>query len=98
MSAKGIVSRNNSVISASQKVACLRTNYYGFCQRLQFKCKQNNVSFKLVNESYTSKVCSNCGNKNDNLGAAAVYNCDNCSTVIDRDVNGARNIYIKNLL
>ena len=98
MSVKSIVSRNNSVISASQKVACLRTNYYGFCQRLQFKCKQNNVTFKLVNESYTSKVCSNCGNKNDNLGAATVYNCDNCTTVIDRDVNGARNIYIKNLL
>lgn len=98
MSAKGIVSCYNSVLSASQKQACLRTNYYGFRQRLQFKCKQNNVSFKLVNESYTSKVCSNCGNKNDNLGASCIYNCANCKTIIDRDVNGARNIYIKSLL
>ena len=98
MSAKSIVSNYNSILTPISKEACLRTNYYGFSQRLQFKCKQNNVTFKIVNESYTSKICSNCGNINEELGASIVYNCKDCNLNIDRDINGARNIYIKNLL
>ena len=98
MSAKSIVKKKKSVLSDTQKVACLRTGYYTFAQRLQFKCKQNNVLFKLVNESYTSKTCSNCGTYDETLGKSTIYNCNNCNIVIDRDINGARNIYIKKLL
>jgi putative transposase len=79
-------------------VACLRTNYYVFSQRLAFKCKQNNVTFKLVDERYTSQTCSCCGNINKNLEGSDIYNCNECKTIIDRDINGARNIYIKSLL
>jgi len=60
MSAKSIVKRNNSVLPKIQKVACLRTRYYEFQQRLEYKCNLHKVNFKLIDESYTSKYCSQC--------------------------------------
>lgn len=98
MSAKNIVKKQNSVLSASQKRACLMTRYYVFQQRLKFKCEQNGVTFKIVDEYYTSKTCSNCGNLKENLGGNHNYNCNKCGININRDINGARNIYIKTLL
>ena len=43
----------------------------------------------------TSKMCSICGNIKEDLGGNKVYKCTNCKTVMDRDVNGARNIHIR---
>lgn len=97
MSAKGIVKKNNSVLRDSQKTACLRTKYYVFRQRLEYKCSVYNVNYKLVDEKRTSKTCSNCGNYNENLGAAKIYYCKKCNCMMDRDINGARNIYIRSL-
>ena len=97
MSAKNIVNKHKSVLSNIQKVACLRTKYYMFAQRLAYKCKVNMVYFKKINESYTSKTCSNCGNYKDDLGKSNIYICNKCDLLIDRDLNGARNIYIKYL-
>ena len=98
MSAKKIVSKNRSCLSDIQKVACMRTKYYQFSQRLESKCKKYNVNFKLVDETFTSKTCSYCANYDNNLGISKIYNCKLCLSSIDRDINGARNIYIKNLL
>ena len=97
MSAKDIVKKNNSVLNNIQKVACLRTRYYEFRMKLEYKCKLNNVNYKLVDESYTSKTCSYCGNIKDNLRDAKIYNCNLCGITIDRDVNGSRNIYLKSI-
>ena len=98
MSAKDIVNRNNSVLNKFQKTACLRTKYFLFKTRLEFKCKLNNVYFKYIDESYTSKTCSICSNYNKDLGGSKIYCCTKCNNTIDRDINGARNIYIKSLL
>ena len=98
MSAKDIVNRNKSVLNKYQKIACLRTKYFLFKTRLEFKCKLNNVYFKYIDESYTSKTCSICSNYNNNLGASKIYCCTKCNNTIDRDINGARNIYIKSYL
>jgi hypothetical protein len=49
----------------------------------------------FVTEEYTSKTCTNCGRIDNNLGSNKVYNCDRCGITIDRDYNGARNIFIK---
>ena len=97
MSAKNIVKKRNSVISSIQKVACLKTKYYMFSQRLAYKCKINKIYFEKVNESYTSKTCSKCGYYKTDLGKSESYICDKCDMLIDRDLNGARNIYIKYL-
>jgi len=98
MSAKSIVKKHNSVISNEAKVACLRTRYFDFRLRLKYKCSVNNKKFKLVNEYYTSKTCSLCGNYNTKLGGNKIYNCTNCNCSLDRDINGCRNIYMKQFI
>lgn len=98
MSAKSIVRKNNSILSNNSKVACLRTRYYEFMLRLKYKCSIYNRKFKLVNEYYTSKTCSVCGNYNEKLAGELEYNCINCKCIIDRDINGCRNIYMKHLM
>jgi len=70
-----------------------------------FKCRLKdklNLYFnkQLVNttEEFTSKTCTNCGNIDNNLGAKKIYHCDKCNMTLDRDYNGARNIFIKSFL
>ena len=43
--------------------------HYRFRQRLTFKCRQFGCKVAIVNEAYTSKTCSCCGNVKYNLGA-----------------------------
>jgi transposase len=95
MSAKSIVSKQSSIISDLMKVACLQSRFYDFRQRLKYKCYITNTKFKLVDEFYTSKTCSCCGSYNKKLEGNKIYNCINCKNIIDRDVNGCRNIYMK---
>jgi IS605 OrfB family transposase len=98
MSAKSIVTKNKSVLNKDMKTACLRTRYYDFQKRLEYKCMLTKTNFKLVNECYTSKMCSLCGNYNDKLKGEKIYSCIKCKRSIDRDVNGCRNIMIKCLM
>ena len=98
MSAKSIVKKHKSVLSNESKVACLRTRYFDFRLRLKYKCSVNNKKFKLVNEYYTSKTCSLCGSYNNKLGGNKIYKCNNCNCSLDRDINGCRNIYMKQFM
>ena len=98
MSAKSIVSKKNSVLSNTSKKACLQSRYYVFKQRLEYKCKLHRTNFKLVNECYTSKICSNCGNYKEELKGEKIYNCTKCNISLNRDINGCRNIMIKSLM
>jgi IS605 OrfB family transposase len=95
MSAKSIISKNNLQMRKDMKDACERTRYYQFRQRLIYKCNVNNIQFRLVDEKYTSKTCSICGNVNEKLKGEEIYDCKNCGIKIDRDINACRNIYIK---
>ena len=71
--------------------------HFRFKQRLLDKCKEiKNFRVFIVNESYTTKTCSNCGNLKD-VGSSKIYNCNNCNVVFDRDINGARGILLKHL-
>ena len=70
--------------------------HYAFRLRLTEKCKQRGNEVYFVDESYTSKTCTCCGQLNNYLGSKKVFNCKNCNLEIDRDINGARNILIKN--
>ena len=63
---------------------------------------ERGVDLFLVDESYTSATCGICGKlkRRGELGSNKTYRCNGvsgCGIVIDRDVNGARNILIKNL-
>ena len=71
--------------------------FYKFKQRLIEKCKNTGTQLMLVDESYTSKTCTNCGWLHSKLGSNKVFVCKECKLTIDRDVNGARNICLKNI-
>ena len=67
-----------------------------FIERLKFKAGIYGTNVKIVKEDYTSKTCGGCGIQNKNLCRSKTFVCGNCKAVIDRDLNGARNILIKN--
>ncbi|CAG8833314.1 26403_t:CDS:1, partial [Gigaspora margarita] len=49
----------------------------------------------ICTEEYTSKTCGHCEYIKNNLGGNKKFKCDECGLIIDRDVNGARNILLK---
>ena len=71
-------------------------NHYNFRQRLIFKCRQLGSKVIVVNEAWTSKTCSNCGYIKHNLGGNKQFRCNNCFVIMDRDINGAKNIFLRN--
>jgi len=70
--------------------------HYRFKQRLLFKCRQFGCKVVIVDESWTSKTCSQCGTLNHTLGASKHFHCNSCHFEADRDINGAKNIFLKN--
>ena len=71
--------------------------FYLFKERLIFKSLIKNKYVILVNEAFTSKTCSSCGSIY-NIGSSKTYNCSNCKTTMDRDINAAKNILIKGII
>lgn len=57
------------------------------------KCKEiKNTRLYIVNEAYTSKTCTKCGNIKKDLGS---NKCNKCNFIMKRDYVGARNVYLK---
>ena len=75
----------------------INLSHYKFQEKMKYQCKKYKRKLLIVNESYTSKTCTSCGKLKNDLGSAKMYNCNDCGLCLDRDVNGARNIYIKTL-
>jgi putative transposase len=55
-----------------------------------------NKKLIIVDESYTSCTCGQCGHIN-NIKGNEVFKCSKCYLKIDRDAGGSRNILLKNL-
>lgn len=70
---------------------------YKFKEKLKYKCFLNGIKYKEIDEYCTSKCCSYCGNFKKDLGGNKIYECINCGKTINRDINGARNIYMKGI-
>ncbi len=70
-------------------------SFCSFKERLKYKCAYYKKQLIIVDESYTSCTCTNCGNVKKSNGLET-YNCVKCNMIIDRDVAGSRNIFIKN--
>jgi transposase len=70
---------------------------YLFRQRLLFKANELNKYVKIINERYTTKTCSNCGNVCD-VKTSRIYNCTNCNKSYGRDINSAKNILMRGIL
>jgi len=82
-------------ISKMTKRLMVMFSFHKFKERLLWKCQQHNKKFILVTEEYTSKTCTVCGVLNDTEGKE-VLKCCKCGIIMDRDVIGSRNIFIKN--
>ena len=71
-------------------------SHYKFKMHLLNKCKEYGSELIEVTEEYTSKTCTNCGTQSTNYSKERIKECV-CGYKIDRDINGARNIMIKNI-
>ena len=77
----------------------LTFSHYKFRQRLLDKAvNYENTKVMIVNEAYTSKTCTCCGTINGKLGGNKKFNCPSCLWKGDRDINGARNIYLRSVV
>ena len=73
-------------------------SFYSFRMKLLSKAQEKNVRVIIKPEYYTSKTCGKCGNIKSNLEGDKIYKCEKCGLTIDRDINGARNILLRNLM
>ena len=95
ISTKGIVKNGKSNIHVDVKKVAQRLKFYEFRQRLENKCKINGLEYRVIDEKYTSKMCTKCGNIDEELGGKKIYSCKKCGLKINRDYGGARGITIK---
>ncbi len=73
-------------------------SHYKFKELLKTTALREGVKKVIVTEEYTSQLCSCCGLRHQRLGRTKVFDCPSCSTVMDRDENGARNILLKSCM
>ena len=87
---------NVSGMSKNRKLAqsILEMGFYNFRARLQTKLKQRNKQLIIANRWYaSSKSCSNCEYRNDELSLKdRMWVCPNCGLIHDRDINAAKNL------
>lgn len=95
--ASGMVNRKTRKITRKTVRKILCWSHYKFRQRLISKAEEKGIHVIIQNEAYTSKTCSWCGNI-QNIGGSEMYKCKNCDIKIDRDINGARGIFLRALL
>jgi len=95
---KGMVTRKDKKIRTIRRNTCrqmLDSNHYGFKLRLKWYAKKYGKQVVDCNESYTSKTRSWDGYIDKKLGSSKIIKGD--GFVVDRDMNGARNILLKHL-
>lgn len=72
----------------------LTLSHYQFKQRLKYLSQIYGSIVYDCDEHYTTQACGNCGLLNKSIGSSKIHNC--CFP-IDRDINAARNIYLKHM-
>jgi putative transposase len=87
---------NVSGLLANHKLAksIADMGFFEFRRQLDYKCLLYGSKLIVVDRFFpSSKLCSNCGVKKESLSLEErIYQCDNCSLVIDRDLNASYNL------
>jgi len=63
---------------------------------LAYKMKLHGGTLRVVPAAYTSRTCSQCGQRNDPK-SSKTYKCEHCGVVLDRDYNASLNILNKGI-
>src|SRR5262245_6951009 len=63
-----------------------------FASLLAYKAACAGRTVVAVNPAYTSQDCSSCGHRQALTLSDRIYTCPGCGTILDRDLNAARNI------
>ena len=83
-------------ISCKTSRAMLTWSHYKFKKLLECKMERTGGRVIECQEHYTTKTCSHCGRINHNIKKQKVFKCPHCNLETDRDINAARNIFLKN--
>lgn len=79
----------------------LDSGWGSLTRMLQYKGRQAGRIVEIVNESFTTRVCSNCGCDSGPRGLKQLgvreWTCSDCGTAHSRDTNAARNILARGL-
>ena len=92
-----MVKKQNRKIQSKTVRKMLCWKHYEFRQRLIEKCKNAGVRIYVRGEEYTTKTCTQCLKINHKVKCEKILKCPHCGVTIDRDLGGARNIFLKNI-
>ena len=95
----GDIKSHNIVKKSSNKTLNRNFNdlkFYQFSERLLYKADICGKLVIKVNEAFTSQTCSCCGTINK-VGCSKTYECIECKSIFDRDINAAKNILLKGI-
>jgi len=84
-----------TILRKTTKDRMLTLSHYKFKQILTQKAKEFRARLIIMGEEYTTKTCSACGTMNDNVGGSRTFRCHACPYRAERDLNAARNIFVK---
>lgn len=70
------------------------TNFRKFINKIKEITNKLNITLKVADKYYpSSKICSGCNNKKEDLKLVdRIYKCNKCGLIIDRDLNAAINL------
>ena len=90
-----MVRKKDRVLSSKSVRQMLTWSHYKFKVFLKHIAKKYGSKVVDCNEAFTSKTCSKCG-RIHNIGSSKTMSCS-CGNNIDRDINGARGIFLRAL-
>ncbi len=70
---------------------------FQFREKLMYKSLSLGKHLVVVDSHHTTRTCSDCGNAQDMSLCDRTYNCGTCHSVLDRDLNAAKNMMLKGL-
>jgi IS605 OrfB family transposase len=71
--------------------------FYVLKTRLLYKASVMDKRVFYINEHYTTKTCSACGQINNNVGSSKIFQCEHCKLKTGRDSNASKNMLLKGI-